>query len=114
MLPYDWSYLPEDHAKMSALRDQPTLFVWGMKDVAFRDKGLQRWQQALPNSHTLKLPTVGHYVAYGPMISEELRAGRHGFADAVLSDAADFGIMHSLFRGSTLVCQQASDMHDRS
>ncbi|MFH0934872.1 MAG: hypothetical protein V1879_06665, partial [Pseudomonadota bacterium] len=56
-----------------------------------------------------------HYgVIYGPMISEEIRAGRHGFADAVLSDAADFDVMHSLFRGSTLVCQQASDMHGRS
>lgn len=56
-----------------------------------------------------------HYgVVYGPMISEELRAGRYGFADAVLSDAADFEVMHSLFRGSTLVCQQASDMHGRS
>jgi len=30
------------------------------------------------------------------------------FADAVLSDAADFGVVHRLFRGSTLVCQQAS------
>ncbi len=56
-----------------------------------------------------------HYgVVYGPMISEELRAGRHGFADAVLSGAADFEVMHSLFRGSTLICQQASDMHGRS
>jgi len=56
-----------------------------------------------------------HYgVVYGPMISEEIRMGRHAFADAVLSDAADFGVMHSLFRGSTLVCQQASDMHGRS
>ena len=59
--------------------------------------------------------TRHHYgVVYGPMISEELRAGRHGFADVVLSDAADFEVMHSLFRGSTLVCQQASDMHGRS
>ncbi|OGS81606.1 MAG: hypothetical protein A2061_00100 [Gallionellales bacterium GWA2_59_43] len=56
-----------------------------------------------------------HYgVVYGPMISEEIRMGRHAFADAVLSDAADFEVMHSLFRGSTLVCQQASDMHGRS
>jgi len=56
-----------------------------------------------------------HYgVLYGPMISEELRAGRYGFADAVLSDAADFEVMHNLFRGSTLVCRQASDMHGRS
>jgi len=56
-----------------------------------------------------------HYgVIYGPMISEELRAGRHGFADAVLSESADFKLMHNLFRGSTLVCRQASDMHGRS
>ena len=56
-----------------------------------------------------------HYgVIYGPMISEEIRAGRHAFADAVLSDAADFEVIHSLFRGCTLVCQQASDLHGRS
>jgi glycerol-3-phosphate dehydrogenase (NAD(P)+) len=56
-----------------------------------------------------------HYgVIYGPMISEEIRMGRYAFADAVLSDAADFEVMHSLFRGSTLICQQASDMHGRS
>jgi glycerol-3-phosphate dehydrogenase (NAD(P)+) len=53
-------------------------------------------------------------VIYGPMIAEEIRAGRHGFADAVLSDAADFDVMNDLFRGSTLVCQQASDLHGRS
>jgi len=59
--------------------------------------------------------TRHHYgVVYGPMISEELRAGRYGFADAVLSDAGDFEMVHSLFRGSTLVCQQATDMHGRS
>ncbi len=56
-----------------------------------------------------------HYgVIYGPMISEEIRRGRHAFADAVLSDSADFAVMHSLFQGSTLICQQASDMHGRS
>ncbi len=56
-----------------------------------------------------------HYgVVYGPMISEELCTGRYGFADAVLSDMEDFRVMHSLFRGSTLVCMQASDMHGRS
>lgn len=56
-----------------------------------------------------------HYgVVYGPMISEEIRAGRYAFADAVLSDAADFKVIHSLFRGGTLVCQHASDMHGRS
>jgi glycerol-3-phosphate dehydrogenase (NAD(P)+) len=56
-----------------------------------------------------------HYgVIYGPMISEELRAGQHGFGDVVLSDAADFEVIENLFRGSMLVCQQAADMHGRS
>ena len=56
-----------------------------------------------------------HYgVVYGPMISKELAAGRYGFADAVLSGAADFSLIYRLFRGSTLVCQQATDMHGRS
>jgi len=56
-----------------------------------------------------------HYgVMYGPMISEELRAGRYGFADVVLSDTADYQVIHRLFHGGTLVCQQASDMHGRN
>jgi len=56
-----------------------------------------------------------HYgVIYGPMISDEIRAGQHAFADVVLSDSADFDVMNSLFLGSTLICQQASDMHGRS
>lgn len=53
-------------------------------------------------------------VLYGPMIAEELRAGRHGFADAVVCDSADFAAIRALFSGSTLVCQQAADMHGRS
>lgn len=60
--------------------------------------------------------TEGHHygVVYGPMISEEIRTGRHAFADVVLSDAADFGVIQSLFHGTALICQQASDMHGRS
>ncbi len=56
-----------------------------------------------------------HYgVVYGPMISAEILSGRHAFADVVLSDMADFEVIESLFHGTTLVCQQASDMHGRS
>jgi len=60
--------------------------------------------------------TGGQYygVVYGPMISEEIRTGKHAFADVVLSDNADFGGIEDLFLGSTLICQQASDMHGRS
>ena len=56
-----------------------------------------------------------HYgVMYGPMIAEELSSDQHGFADVVLSEPQDISIIENLFRGSTLVCQQASDMHGRS
>jgi haloalkane dehalogenase len=48
--------------KLSVLKDKTTLFVWGMKDVAFREKELKQWQRALPNSLTLRLNTVGHFV----------------------------------------------------
>ena len=48
--------------KVAVLKDKPALFVWGMKDAAFREKELQRWQNALPNSHTVQLETVGHFV----------------------------------------------------
>lgn len=49
--------------KIGVLKDKPALFVWGMKDVAFREKELRRWQSALPNSRTVLLPSVGHFVA---------------------------------------------------
>jgi haloalkane dehalogenase len=49
--------------KMPVLKDKTTLFVWGMKDVAFREQELKRWQQALPNSIALHLNEVGHYVS---------------------------------------------------
>lgn len=56
-----------------------------------------------------------HYgVIYGPMISEEIKNGLHGFADVVLSDNDDYALIESLFLGSPLVCEQAADMHGRS
>ena len=49
--------------RIGVLEDKPTLFVWGMKDVAFREQELRQWQCALPNSIALHLGTVGHFVA---------------------------------------------------
>lgn len=78
-------------------------------------KGLDESGRTAAQAFESILGPQHHYgVIYGPMISEELRAGRLGFADAVLSDAADFELIRSLFRGSSLVCQQASDLHGRS
>lgn len=78
-------------------------------------KGLDESGRTAAQAFESILAPHHHYgVIYGPMISEELRAGRLGFADAVLSDAADFDVIRSLFLGSALVCQQASDLHGRS
>ncbi len=53
-------------------------------------------------------------VVYGPMIHREITMGQHAFADVVLSDNGDFEVIQSLFLGTTLVCQQATDLHGRS
>jgi haloalkane dehalogenase len=55
-------WLEQLWSRISVLKDKPTLFVWGMKDVAFRERELKQWQRALPNSLTLRLNTVGHFV----------------------------------------------------
>lgn len=39
-------WLAQIWSRMGALKDKPALFVWGMKDVAFREKELKRWQAA--------------------------------------------------------------------
>ncbi len=55
-------WLTQLWGKIGALKDKPTLFIWGMKDVAFRENELKQWQRGLPNSLTLRLNTVGHFV----------------------------------------------------
>lgn len=48
--------------KIDVLRDKPILIVWGMKDIAFREKELRQWQHAFPTARTVQLTTVGHFV----------------------------------------------------
>ena len=56
-----------------------------------------------------------HYgVMYGPMISEEIRLGRYAFADVVISGPEQFQKIHSLFQGTTLICDLTTDMHGRA
>ena len=47
---------------------------------------------------------------YGPMISEEIRAGRYGFAELGCSDDAIFEEIKSLYRGSALGIRRSSDI----
>jgi glycerol-3-phosphate dehydrogenase (NAD(P)+) len=49
-------------------------------------------------------------VLYGPMIAEEIRAGRPAFAQAGVREAADFARLQALFRGSRLALEPARDV----
>jgi len=52
----------------------------------------------------------GHYaILYGPMISEEIRAGKLAFADVADSSAADFKMLCDVFAGSALKLQESTD-----
>lgn len=44
------------------IADKPTMFAWGMKDIAFRSSELRRWQALFPNAQVTRFATAGHYV----------------------------------------------------
>jgi haloalkane dehalogenase len=49
-----------DH--IAALNGKPKLIVWGMNDIAFREKELRQWEQAFPEAQVVRLGSVGHFV----------------------------------------------------
>jgi haloalkane dehalogenase len=59
--------------------NKPVLILWGMKDIAFREKELQTWQELFPDAKVHRLEGVGHFVQeeYGqeavPIFAEFLR-----------------------------------------
>lgn len=55
-------WLRELWDRRAALAGTPTLIVWGMKDIAFREKELDRWIESLPQAKVVRLEGVGHYV----------------------------------------------------
>lgn len=44
------------------LKEIPVLILWGMKDIAFREKELQTWIDTLSVQKIIKFDDVGHYV----------------------------------------------------
>ncbi len=44
------------------LKDKKTLILWGMKDIAFREKELNIWRNELTNCNVMEFNNVGHYV----------------------------------------------------
>lgn len=44
------------------LADKPALIVWGMKDIAFRAKELERWKGLFPQATVVTFEDGGHYI----------------------------------------------------
>ncbi len=55
-------WLDDLWTRRAALSDKPKLIVWGMKDIAFREKELKVWSETFPDADVVRLKTVGHYV----------------------------------------------------
>ena len=47
----------------AAFADKPALLLWGLKDIAFRRKELERWKSALPNHDLHEFEECGHFLA---------------------------------------------------
>ena len=43
--------------------DLPALIFWGLKDIAFRRKEMERWQSELPNAELHAFEDCGHFLA---------------------------------------------------
>jgi haloalkane dehalogenase len=48
--------------KRDLLQEKNILIVWGMKDIAFRKKELNRWTDAYPRAKVICLDDTGHFV----------------------------------------------------
>jgi haloalkane dehalogenase len=57
----DW--LSDLWSKREILWGKVNLIAWGMKDIAFREKELERWEAAFPEARVERYPQVGHFVA---------------------------------------------------
>ena len=59
--------------KHEVLKDKVVLIAWGMKDIAFKKKELDRWKESFPNAKVVEYEDVGHFVCEekpGEMIKE--------------------------------------------
>jgi haloalkane dehalogenase len=50
-------------SRLPELSTRRSLILWGDKDDAFQAPELERWQQLMPDSHTVILEGVGHFAA---------------------------------------------------
>lgn len=55
-------YLADVEHGLGALRDLPALILWGDRDIAFRDKERQRFEDLFPSHRTVVLEGAGHFI----------------------------------------------------
>ncbi len=56
-------WLNESWDKRHVLASKDILLAWGMKDIAFRKKELDRWMGAFPNAKVIQFEDAGHFVS---------------------------------------------------
>ena len=49
--------------KRDTFTEKPALLLWGLKDIAFRVKELERWKSALSNYEVREFDDCGHFLA---------------------------------------------------
>ena len=47
----------------AAFADKPALILWGLKDIAFRRRELERWKSALRDVEVQEFEDCGHFLA---------------------------------------------------
>lgn len=71
--------------RRNRLTDTPTLLLWGLRDPAFDESALTRWQRALPHATTQTFPHCGHFVQ--EETPEQALTAIRTFLDTVDADA---------------------------
>ena len=49
--------------KRDSFADRPSLLLWGLRDIAFRRKELERWKSELPDFQVNEFHDCGHFLA---------------------------------------------------
>jgi haloalkane dehalogenase len=44
------------------IREIPTLILWGMRDFAFREQELKRFESVFSNAHIIRFDDAGHFL----------------------------------------------------
>jgi haloalkane dehalogenase len=56
----DW--LDSLWSKRDEIKEKPTLILWGMRDIAFREQELNRWINLFPGCKVIRYDDAGHFV----------------------------------------------------